>query len=49
MVRESGVCELDRLGNNATDEAADFGRRRVEFPVIDARPTLLELFLSPSP
>ena len=25
------------MGNNAADEAADFGRRRVEFPVIDAR------------
>ena len=29
MVREGGVCELDRLGNNAADKAADFGRRRV--------------------
>ena len=37
MVREVGVRELDRSGNNAADEAADFGRRRVEFPVIDAR------------
>ena len=25
------------VGNNAADEAADFGRRRVDFPVIDAR------------
>ena len=37
MVRDGGVRELDRLGSNAADEAADFGRRRVEFPVIDAR------------
>ena len=37
MVREGGVRELDRLGNNAADEAADFGRGRVDFPVIDAR------------
>ena len=37
MVRNGGVRELDGLGNNAADEAADFGRRRVEFPVIDAR------------
>ena len=37
MVRDGGVRELDRLGNNAADEAADFGRRRVEFRVIDAR------------
>ena len=26
---------LDRLGNNAADEAADFGRRKVDFSVID--------------
>ena len=31
MVRDGGVRELDRLGNNAADEAADFGRRRVDF------------------
>ena len=37
MVRDGGVRELDRLGNNAGDEAADFGRRRVDFPVVDAR------------
>ena len=29
--------ELDRLGNNAADEAADFGRRGVDHAVIDAR------------
>ena len=32
-----GVRELDRQGNNAADVAADFGRRRVDFLVIDAR------------
>ena len=37
MVRAGGVRELDRLGNNAADEAADSGRRRVDVPVIDAR------------
>ena len=31
MVRDGGVRNLDRLGNNAADEAGDFGRRRVEF------------------
>ena len=28
--------EQDRFGNNAADGAADFDRRRVDFPVIDA-------------
>ena len=37
MLRDGGVRELDRPGNNAADEAADLGRRRVDFPVIDAR------------
>ena len=37
VVRDGEVRELDRLRNNAADEAADFGRRRVDFPVIDAR------------
>ena len=37
VVRDGGVRELDRSGNNAADEAADLGHRRVEFPVIDAR------------
>ena len=37
MVRDGGVRELDRFGNNAADEAADFGRRRVDLPIIDAR------------
>ena len=32
--------EVDRLGNNAADEAADFGRRRVSNAVIDARRNL---------
>ena len=31
MVRDGRVRNLDRLGNSATDEAADFGRRRVDF------------------
>ena len=31
------VRELDRMGNNAADVAADFGRRRIDFLVIDAR------------
>ena len=30
MVLGGGVRELDRLGNTAADEAADFGRRRVD-------------------
>ena len=34
------VRELDRPGNNAADEAADFGRRRVGPAVIDARRNL---------
>ena len=29
MVLDGRVLELDRLGNNAADEAADFGRRTV--------------------
>ena len=37
MVLDGRVRELDRLGNNAADEAADFGRRRVGIAVIDAR------------
>ena len=35
MVRCGQVREVDRLGNNAADEAADFGRRRVGDSVID--------------
>ena len=36
LVRRGQVRELDRDGNNRTDEAADFGRRRVGSDVIDA-------------
>ena len=41
MVVDGRVRELDLLGNNAADEAADFGRRRVPVHVIDARRNLL--------
>ena len=37
MVRDGGIREHDRVGNNAADEAADFGRRKGDSPVIDAR------------
>ena len=37
MVLDGRVRDLDRLGNNAADEAADFGRRRVLVHVTDAR------------
>ena len=40
MVLGGRVRELDRLGNDAADEAADFGRRRVGNAVIDARRNL---------
>ena len=40
MVLHSRVWEVDRLGNDAADEAADFGRRRVGNVVIDARRNL---------
>ena len=40
MVSDGRVRELDRLGNTAADEAADFGRRRVGPGVIDARRNL---------
>ena len=40
MVADGRVRVLDRLGNNAADEAADFGRRRVNPAVIDARRNL---------
>ena len=40
MDRDGGVRELDRLGNDAAGDAADFGRRRVDFPVINARRNL---------
>ena len=37
VVRDGRVREHGRIRNNAADEVADFGRRRVDFPVIDAR------------
>ena len=40
LVRCGQVREDDRLGNNAADEAADFGRRRVGDSVIDSRRNL---------
>ena len=40
MVHNGQVREVDRLGNNVADEAADFGRRRVGNAVIDARRNL---------
>ena len=40
MVHDGRVRELARLGNDAADEAADFGRKRVTNAVIDARRTL---------
>ena len=40
MVLDGRVREVDRLGNNAADGAADFGRRRVGRAVIDARRNL---------
>ena len=40
MVRVGQERELDWLGNNAADEAADFGRRRVYPAVLDARRNL---------
>ena len=40
MVLDGRVREVDRSGNDAADEAADFGRRRVGDAVIDARRNL---------
>ena len=37
LVRAGGARDLDRLGDNGADEAADFGRRRVSRWIIDAR------------
>ena len=37
MVLDGQVLELDRVGNNAAGEAADFGRPGVDHVVIDAR------------
>ena len=40
MVLDGQVREVDRFGNNSSDEAADFRRRRVGNTVIDARRNL---------
>ena len=40
MVLDGWVREVDKLGNDAADEAADFGRRRIGNAVIDARRNL---------
>ena len=40
MVLDGRVREVDRFGNDAADEAADFGRRRVGNAVIVARRNL---------
>ena len=40
MVLDGRVRDVDRIGNDAADEAADFGRRRVGNAVIDARRNL---------
>ena len=40
MVLDGRVRELDRVCNNAADDAADFGRRGVDHVVIDARRNL---------
>ena len=40
MVLDGRVRGIDKLGNDAADEAADFGRRRVSNLVIDARRNL---------
>ena len=34
MVRRGQVCELDRIGKDVVDEAADFGRWRVHCSLI---------------
>ena len=39
-VLDGRVREVDRICNDAADEAADFGRRRVGNAVIDARRNL---------
>ena len=46
MVEDGRVRNLDLLGNRAADEAADFGRRRVPFHVIDARRNLVRGFVT---
>ena len=37
LVRAGRARDLDRLGNNGADEAADFGRGRVPWWIIDSR------------
>ena len=37
LVRAGGARDLDRLGDNGADEAADFGRGRVPWWIVDAR------------
>ena len=44
MVFHGQVRREDKLGNDAADEAADFGRRRVSPAVIDARRNLSGVF-----
>ena len=44
MVLDGRVREVDRLGNDAADEAADFGRRRVGDAVFDAHRNLSGVF-----
>ena len=40
LVRGGRVREVDKVGNDMADQAADFGRRRVGADVIDARRNL---------
>ena len=40
VVLDGRVRKVDRLGDNAADEGADFGRRRASPAVIDARRNL---------
>ena len=49
MVLQGRVREVDTIGNNAADEAADFGRRRVGHLVIDARRDLSGVWWSMVP
>ena len=37
LVREGRVRELEKIGNDMADRAADFGRRRVDVGTLDAR------------
>ena len=41
MILDRRVREQDKVGNDAADEAVDFGRRRVGHAVIDARRNIL--------